>query len=120
MKESIRLKQVNRIRRAKRVRMKLRGTQMRPRMTVHISRQHLYVQFTDDQKGQTLFTVSDALIKKGIRHVTKDIAFELGKKCAELARGKGVTTVTFDRGSRAYHGRIESVANGAREGGLIF
>ncbi|KKU12393.1 MAG: Ribosomal protein L18, bacterial [Parcubacteria group bacterium GW2011_GWC2_45_7] len=122
MKETLKDIKKTRVRRQRRVRASMRSNALKPRMSVHVSGQHLYIQFIDDEKGVTLLAVSDALVKgdKKTHHVTVEVAKELGKKAAELAKAKNIETVVFDRGRRAYHGRVRAVAEGAREGGLIF
>ena len=120
MKEAIKTKQVRARKRQTRVRAKLHGTALRPRLMVFISNMHMYAQLIDDAAGKTILQVSDAALGKHGRHVTVALAGELGKKLAEAAKAKGVSVVIFDRGSRMYHGRVQAFAEGAREGGLKF
>ncbi len=102
-----------------RVRKHLAGTTARPRLAVYRSSQHIYAQIIDDAQGKTLVAESDMKLEK--KGKTKmDISFEIGKKLAEKALKKAIQEVVFDRGGYAYHGRVEKLASGAREGGLKF
>ncbi|MDR1595174.1 MAG: 50S ribosomal protein L18 [Prevotellaceae bacterium] len=106
-----------------RIRKVVSGTSERPRMSVYRSNKQIYVQFIDDTKGVTLASASSRdkslaeqiVGKKGI-----EIARLVGKLSAERALEKGITVVVFDRGGYLYHGKIESLAQSAREGGLKF
>ena len=80
----------------------------------------LHAQCIDDESQKTLLFVSDKILGQDIRHVKIDNAHELGLKLAQLAVQKGIGAVIFDRGSRAYHGRVKAFAEGARKGGLKF
>ncbi len=94
-----------------------------PRLTVHRSSKHIYAQVIDDVKGHTLAAASSldkdvmAALKTG---ADKAAAKAIGKLVAERATKAGVTEVMFDRGSYLYHGRVQALAEGAREGGLKF
>ena len=95
----------------------------RPRLSVHRSSKHIYVQLIDDAKGQTLAAAST--IDKDLKGSLKtgaDIAAAaaVGKLIAERAAKAGVTEVVFDRGPYIYHGRVKALADAAREGGLSF
>lgn len=92
------------------------GTQDKPRLAVFRSSQHIYAQIIDDLKSQTLVSESDLKLKGS----KKEKAFEVGKKLAEKALKLKINTVVFDRGGFLYHGRVEELAKGAREGGLKF
>lgn len=109
-----------RIRRHKRVRGKVFGTLERPRLSVFRSNKHIYAQLIDDVNAQTLVSVSD--VEKGakVSGAKKDVANALGKALAEKAKAKKITHVVFDRGGFIYIGRVRALAEGAREGGLIF
>ena len=120
MKESIKVIKVKRHKRTRRVRATLKGSSARPRLSVFFSLKHVSVQCIDDMAGKTLFALHDTLTGTGKGHVSAIQAREFGKKAAAGARGKGITSVIFDRGGRAYHGRIQALAEGAREGGLQF
>lgn len=118
---------MNRVERRKRIHYRIRkhvnGTAERPRMVVFRSNKQIYVQVIDDEKGVTLAAAASndkALCveckgKNGI-----DAAAIVGKAIAETAKEKGITTVCFDRGGYLYHGRVKSLADAAREAGLIF
>lgn len=120
MKESIQTTKTKAVRRALRVRAKLKGTAERPRMSLHISARHVLVQFIDDGAGKTLGYLTDKVLGTRKGHVTVPSASEFGKKAAAYAIQKGIEAVIFDRGSRSYHGRVKAFADGAREGGLKF
>jgi large subunit ribosomal protein L18 len=107
--------------RALRVRKRLRGDQEKPRLCVIKSARHVYVQIIDDVNAVTLAstsTISKEFRESEFNHKNKEAGKQLGLKIAELAKGKNITTVVFDRGRSKYHGVIASVADGAREGGL--
>ncbi len=100
-----------------RIRGKVSGTAARPRMSVFRSNKQIYVQLIDDAEGKTLVSASS----KGIEEGTKiEIAAKVGKAIADKAIAAGVTEVVFDRNGYLFHGRVKSLADAAREGGLKF
>ncbi|MDD6228265.1 MAG: 50S ribosomal protein L18 [Bacteroidales bacterium] len=100
-----------------RIRGKVSGTAERPRMTVFRSNKAIYVQLVDDLKGETLAAASS----KGITEGTKvEIAAKVGEQIAAKALAKQITEVVFDRNGYLYHGRVKSLADAARKGGLKF
>ena len=107
-----------------RVRKKLRGSQERPRLAVHKSRRHIYAQLIDDRSGNTLAFASslESDLQGALEGATgnRKAAQAVGQVLAERAREKGVRSVVFDRGGFLYHGRIQALADSAREGGLEF
>ena len=107
-------------RRHYRLRAKISGTPARPRLCVFRSEKHIYAQVIDDVAGVTL--AAAASNEKDFEGVgsNKDAAHKVGMMVAERALAKGVDTVVFDRGGYVYHGRVQSLAEGAREGGLKF
>ena len=108
-------------RRKKRTRGKIIGTADKPRMSVYRSNAAIYVQVIDDISEKTIFGVSQKhLLGKGDKLPKSELAKQLGLLAAQKAREKKITTVVFDRGSYAFHGRVKAVAQGAREGGLQF
>lgn len=111
-----RIKNANKLRRQKRIRVKLVGTSTKPRMSVFRSLDHLYIQLIDDSKGNTLVSAKDFEIKEGKNKTEK--AALLGKLLAQKALDKGIKEVVFDKGSYKYHGRVKAAADGAREAGL--
>ena len=116
-------KNQERLRRHTRVRKKISGTAETPRLSVYRSLNHIYVQVIDDVKGVTLCSAStmEKEVKGEIKDKPKTEAAKLvGKKVAERALKKGVKTVVFDRGGYLYTGRVQAVADGAREAGLNF
>lgn len=97
--------------------------QSRPRLSVFRSGKQIYAQVIDDVKGVTLAAAStlDADLKEKLKSgATKEAATEVGKLVAARAKKAGVTKVVFDRGRFLYHGRVQSLADGARDGGLEF
>ena len=114
---------VRRARRQRRVRAKVAGTTARPRLNVFRSARHIFAQIIDDSKGHTLVAAStlDADVRATAAQTKKrDEAKQVGKLLAQRAIEKGFKQVVFDRGGYQYHGRIKSLAEGAREGGLEF
>ncbi len=109
------LKRRARLRRHRRVRKDVFGTQERPRLAVYRSNRHIYAQLVDDIAARTLAAASDAGATDGDKTAR---AKEVGKAIAERARAAGVERAVFDRGGRLYHGRVKAVAEGAREAGL--
>ena len=110
-----------RYRRHLRVRRKVAGTAERPRLVVFRSLKHIYAQLVNDDLGVTLLGVSDGsegVAVDGAGKVARGKA--AGKLLAEKAKAAGITKVVFDRAGYRYHGRVQAVADGAREGGLEF
>ncbi|MBO8473327.1 MAG: 50S ribosomal protein L18 [Bacteroidetes bacterium] len=106
-----------------RIRKVINGTPERPRMVVFRSNKQIYVQVIDDTKGHTLASASSLdkqLVEACAGKNGRETAAIVGKAIAERAIEKGITTVSFDRGGYLYHGRVKSLADAAREGGLIF
>ena len=109
-----------RIKRHKRVRAKISGTPEKPRLNVFRSSANIYAQIIDDVSGATLCSASS--VEKGFEGNggNCDAAKKVGLKIAERAKEKGISAIVFDRGGYIYHGRVRSLAEGAREGGLEF
>ena len=109
-----------RIKRHKRVRAKISGTPERPRLNVFRSATNIYAQIIDDVNGVTLASASS--LDKAIEGYGGNVAAAtaVGKLIAERALAKGIENVVFDRGGYVYHGRVQALAEGAREGGLQF
>ncbi len=105
-----------------RVRKKISGTPDRPRLCVRRSLNHVYAQLIDDVSGISLAQVSS--LHKDLKEASgkpgKELAKDVGKKIGEVAKEKGIKTVVFDRGGYLFHGRIKSLADGAKETGLQF
>ena len=114
-------KSVSQRRRAIRIRKKISGTAARPRLVVTRSARHVFVQVVDDTKGVTLASAStmEADLRKDSGDKTAK-ARKVGALVASRAKAAGVETVVFDRGGSKYTGRIAALADGAREGGLVF
>ena len=106
-------------RRHRRIRGKVAGTAVRPRLAVFRSNKGIFAQLIDDETGRTLAGAS-WLGLKGFKGTRIDQAAEVGKAIAAAAEKAGIETVVFDRGGYLYHGRVKALAEGAREGGLKF
>lgn len=105
--------------------MRVRGTAVRPRLSVFRSARHVTVQLIDDASGRTLVSVSDFQLPKntprtGERTAGTARAFAVGELLAHQATERGITKIVFDRGGYAYHGQVRAVAEGARKGGVEF
>ncbi|GAA1543885.1 large subunit ribosomal protein L18 [Microbacterium ginsengiterrae] len=108
-----------RARRHTRLRKKVVGTEVRPRLVVNRSARHVFVQVVDDSKGHTVASAST--LETELRSFDGDKtakARKVGELVAERAKAAGVTEVVFDRGGNRYAGRVAAIADGAREGGL--
>lgn len=104
-----------------RVRKTISGTPERPRMSVYRSNRDIYVQLIDDLAGHTLVSTSSTVAAIREQQGTKcEKAAMVGKAVAEMAKAAGINQVVFDRNGYLYHGRVKSLADAAREGGLIF
>jgi large subunit ribosomal protein L18 len=117
-----RIKQ-NRVKRKRRVRGKVSGTETRPRLAVFRSARHIYVQAVADDLGRTLAEAStlNVELKESIAGKKKtEAAKAVGMLVSERLRSLGIARAVFDRGSYLYHGRVRALAEGAREGGLQF
>ena len=109
-----------RLHRHKRVRSKISGTAQRPRLAVFRSLNHISAQVIDDVQGVTLVAASSMEKDFGMTGGNKIAARKVGEIVATRAAAKGITEVVFDRGGYVYHGRVQELAEGAREGGLKF
>ncbi|MCL2034291.1 MAG: 50S ribosomal protein L18 [Oscillospiraceae bacterium] len=109
-----------RLKRHCRIRNKLSGTALRPRLNVFRSSKHIYAQLIDDAAGKTLAAASS--MDKGFDGAgsNKEAAKKVGMSLAEKAAKAGISEVIFDRGGYIFHGRVKELADGAREGGLKF
>ncbi|MGB4758870.1 MAG: 50S ribosomal protein L18 [Candidatus Saccharimonadales bacterium] len=118
MSNALKLKLKSRAQRAGRVRSVVRGTTERPRLSVHVSSRHITAQIIDDTKHQTLAYVTTVGSKATGTMVEK--AGVIGTEIAKKAKAAKVKHVAFDRGSKLYHGRVQALADAAREQGLEF
>ena len=138
----LKIKHQKRIRRHKKIRAKIKGTNECPRLCVFRSLKHIYAQLIDDEKAKTLVVASDQELKKTkvpsklersrvykTQKLKKEkisrtgkiaIAYEVGKLLAEKAHKKKIQKVLFDRGGFIFHGRVKALAEGAKQGGLKF
>ncbi len=117
------LKKQARLKRKKRIRKKMVGTQLRPRLSVFRSAKHIYTQLIDDTSGHTLAAASS--MEKAVKEHSKSnnnivVASFVGKLVAERAIKLGIKKIVFDRNGFLYHGRIKAVSDVAREAGLNF
>jgi len=117
------LRKQARMKRKKRIRKKIVGTEIRPRLCVFRSAKHIYAQVVDDTRGQTLAAAST--VEKEVKESPEiqnkmNAAALVGKLVGERALGKGVKQIVFDRNGFLYHGRVKAVSDGAREAGLEF
>jgi len=110
-------KATTRQRRHLRIRAKIKGTTEKPRLAVFRSLRNNYAQLIDDTTGKVICSASDLKIKKGTK---MEKAKEIGLSIGKLAIEKGVKECVFDRGGYKYHGRVQKIAEGARESGLKF
>jgi large subunit ribosomal protein L18 len=116
-------KRLARERRHRRVRVRVMGTQERPRLNIFRSMRHIYAQVIDDRAGHTLTSAStvEPEVQKEVKGKSKsEQAAIVGKIVAERAVQAGIKEVVFDRGGYQYHGRVKVLAEAAREGGLEF
>jgi large subunit ribosomal protein L18 len=104
----------------KRIRRKVSGTAQLPRLTVFRSNKQIYAQLIDDTKGVTLASASSYNNKNAEKMAKISQAAIIGKEIAEKAIKAGINNVVFDRNGYLYHGRVKSLADSAREGGLKF
>ncbi len=117
------IKRIARLKRKRRIRKDMAGTNERPRLSVFRSSKHIYAQIIDDEKGVTITSASscDREFKEtGAKGGDKKAAAVVGKIIGKRALDKGVQKVVFDRNGFLYHGRIKSLSDGAREAGLNF
>lgn len=114
-------KVVRRLQIKRRIRYKIKGTTETPRLSVFRSNKQIYAQIINDELGETLVSCSSRKKELTSQPISKmEMSQLVGKTLAEMAKEKGVDKVVFDRGGYKYHGRIKALAEGAREGGLIF
>lgn len=116
-------KTMTRLRRKRSIRKRITGTGGRPRLSVYRSNKHIYAQVIDDVTGKTLASASSQ--SEAVRGATdgkkkREVAELVGQAIASACKEIQVETVVFDRNGFIYHGRVKAVAEGAREGGLVF
>lgn len=104
----------------RRIRKISSGTESRPRLSVFRSNKEIYAQLIDDENGRTLAAASSRDKGIDVKGTKTEVANAVGKAIAEKAKKAGIETVAFDRGGNLYHGRVKSLAEGAREAGLKF
>jgi len=119
----VKTNKARRVMRHIRVRRKVKGTPARPRLAIYRSLNHIYAQVIDDTQGITLAAASsleNKLKSKSDGKRKMEVAYQVGELISERAKEKGVNTVVFDRGGYKFHGRLQSLADAARKGGLVF
>ncbi|MFH0987398.1 MAG: 50S ribosomal protein L18 [Patescibacteria group bacterium] len=115
-------KRIKKMRRKARIGARIRSSKKKPRLSIFRSNYHIWCQLIDDLKGETLISASSGeLPSKEKKEKNKvRLAYEVGRLIAQKSLKAGIKEIVFDKGSYQYHGRIESLAKGAREGGLKF
>ena len=117
----IKSKKDSRVKKRRAIRNRISGTSKKPRLAVFRSNKQIYVQLIDDSNGSTIAASSSSDKKIANAKASKtELASLVGKNIAEKAIKKGINQVCFDRSGYLYHGRVKSLADGAREGGLKF
>ena len=109
--------------RHQRIRKKIAGTPVRPRLAVHFTGLHIYAQIIDDEAGRTLASANttEAVFRaEKSSRANIPTAIKIGQAVAERAKSQNITKVVFDRGGYIYHGKVKALADAAREGGLDF
>ena len=109
--------------RHRRIRKKISGTNSRPRLAVFRSARHIYVQAIEDDQGNTLACSSTLVIQNSLKKIysgNKDAAKSVGADIAKKLLDKSISSAVFDRGGYVFHGRVQALAEGAREAGLKF
>lgn len=117
MKGKTATRTTGRISRHKRIRSRVSGTALRPRLSIYKSNRYIHAQLIDDEAGKTLAALSTKGLGKGTK---TEVSKQLGLELAKRAKEQKISKVVFDRGGFRYTGRIAAVAEAAREGGLIF
>lgn len=132
MEKSSKLKREKRISRHKRLRKKIFGNSLRPRLSIFRSNRYIYAQLIDDEKKVTIVGFNEKKLEKEKKVASKKdtlpkelsgkvkSAYLIGLRLAQLAQKEGITKTVFDRGGYKYHGRVKALADGARAGGLEF
>lgn len=113
-------KSERRLRIKRRIRKRISGTAQMPRLCVFRSNSAIYAQLVDDKTGKTIAAASSMEKEFKATGTKSEISHQVGKVIAEKAKAAGIEAVVFDRGGYLYHGRVKSLAEGAREGGLKF
>jgi large subunit ribosomal protein L18 len=107
------------IKRQIRIRKHIKSVSALSRLSVYRSNKYLYAQIIDDKAGKTILGISEKQ-QAGLNGTRIERARQIGIKIAELAKKKKIGKIVFDKGKYAYHGRVKALADGAREGGLVF
>ena len=118
-----RIRSRRRVMRHSRVRRRVMGTAIHPRLAVFRSLNHVYAQVIDDTRAVTLAAASSLeshVREQGRKSPKTEVSKLVGALIAQRAKSKGITAIVFDRGGYKYHGRVKALADAAREGGLVF
>lgn len=118
--DRLRKKQHNLLQRKRKLRRRIRGTAERPRLCVNISNKHISAQLIDDTNQHTLLQVSTVGRDKKLSGTMTERAAQIGEELAKQAKKKKHTRVVFDRNGRLYHGRLQALADAARNNGMEF
>lgn len=118
MRKEEQVKKMRKARRAARIRKAIKADSARIRLTIFRSNKYIYAQIIDDKKGVTLVSANEKEVDSKTNRI--EAAKMVGLKLSEKAKGAKVKEVVFDKGSYKYHGRVKALAEGAREGGLVF
>jgi len=112
-------KQINKSRRHRKIRAKIKGTSKRPRVSVFKSNRHIFTQFIDDTEGKTILSSKIISSKKSkIKGSKTERASVIGEMLAEKAKELGIKEAVFDRGGFKFHGRVKAIAEGLKKGGI--
>ena len=118
-KKNTGIKQTSRLKKKLRIRKKVAGETAKPRLCIFRSAKHIYAQIIDDVKGVTIVAAS-TLDVEGLKGANRESAQKIGEAIAKRAKEKNIKSVVFDRNGYLYHGRVKSLADGARAAGLEF
>ena len=110
----------SRLKRKKRIRAKIFGTKLRPRVSVYRSSKYIYAQIVNDEERKTLLSLTSKDIKSDSKTSKVQLAAKVGEELAKRAKTKKIIKVVFDRGGYRYHGRVKALADSLRKGGLEF
>ena len=119
MQKVLKKREITRKRRQLRVRKKLKGDSLKPRLSVHKSNKNMFAQLIDDENGVVMAAMGTLAKGKKVK-MTKESCKNIGLEIASVAKEKNIKKIVFDRGRFQYHGLIAALADGAREGGLEF
>lgn len=114
------MKKEKRLKRHRRIRVKIRGKAIRPRLSVFRTNSHIYVQVIDDNEGKTIISANSLKLSSGQKLTNKEKVIKVAEIIAQQAKEKGIQKIIFDRGGFSYKGRVKLLAEKLREFGLVF